>query len=488
MQTERTVNQTKPGDWRERLGRRDPSLRVHLIGIGGAGLSAIARVLLEMGLAVSGSDMQAGPVTAHLAQHGAQIFPQQVAANLLEQPADQRPHVVLISSAVHDDNPELAAARQLGLPVVKRTDFLPALLQGRQVIAVAGTHGKSTTTAMIIQVLRAAGLDPGFIVGANLPGLGNAAAGSGTHFVIEADEYDHMFLGLEPAVAVITNVEWDHPDCYPTPSSFRKAFMQFIDRVERGGLVISCSDDEGAETLRSYTYSRGPRWITYGLNEAADMRAVLRPMQDCDTSAADLVWWHAPAGRLRLSVPGVHNIRNALAALAVSSWCNVPLEQAMGSLARYTGVARRFEAKGEAAGVQVFDDYAHHPTEIMATLAAARQRFPDRRIWAVFQPHTFSRTERMLYRMGDSFDHADQVIVTDIFAAREVDDGSVSSAELVAASPHPAIRYIAGLCECADYLAAHTQAGDIVITLGAGDGYKAGEILLAKLQADEKDG
>ncbi len=332
------------------------------------------------------------------------------------------------------------------------------------------------------------GLDPGFIVGANLPGLGNAAAGSGTHFVIEADEYDHMFLGLEPAVAVITNVEWDHPDCYPTPSSFRKAFMQFIDRVERGGLVISCSDDEGAETLRSYTYSRGPRWITYGLNEAADMRAVLRPMQDCDTSAADLVWWHAPAGRLRLSVPGVHNIRNALAALAVSSWCNVPLEQAMGSLARYTGVARRFEAKGEAAGVQVFDDYAHHPTEIMATLAAARQRFPDRRIWAVFQPHTFSRTERMLYRMGDSFDHADQVIVTDIFAAREVDDGSVSSAELVAASPHPAIRYIAGLCECADYLAAHTQAGDIVITLGAGDGYKAGEILLAKLQADEKDG
>ncbi len=488
MQTERTVNQTKPGDWRERLGRRDPSLRVHLIGIGGAGLSAIARVLLEMGLAVSGSDMQAGPVTAHLAQHGAQIFPQQVAANLLEQPADQRPHVVLISSAVHDDNPELAAARQLGLPVVKRTDFLPALLQGRQVIAVAGTHGKSTTTAMIIQVLRAAGLDPGFIVGANLPGLGNAAAGSGTHFVIEADEYDHMFLGLEPAVAVITNVEWDHPDCYPTPSSFRKAFMQFIDRVERGGLVISCSDDEGAETLRSYTYSRGPRWITYGLNEAADMRAVLRPMQDCDTSAADLVWWHAPAGRLRLSVPGVHNIRNALAALAVSSWCNVPLEQAMGSLARYTGVARRFEAKGEAAGVQVFDDYAHHPTEIMATLAAARQRFPDRRIWAVFQPHTFSRTERMLYRMGDSFDHADQVIVTDIFAAREVDDGSVSSAELVAASPTPLSATLPALCECADYLAAHTQAGDIVITLGAGDGYKAYEILLAKLQADEKDG
>jgi len=488
MQTERIVNETKPGDWRERLGRRDPSLRVHLIGIGGAGLSAIARVLLEMGVAVSGSDMQDGPVTARLAQHGATVFAQQTADNLLDQPVDQRPHVVLISSAVHDNNPELAAARQLGLPVVKRVDFLPALLQGRQVIAVAGTHGKSTTTAMIIQVLRAAGLDPGFIVGANLPGLGNAAAGSGPHFVIEADEYDHMFLGLEPTVAVITNVEWDHPDCYPTPSSFRKAFMQFVDRVSRSGLVISCSDDQGAEALRSYTYSRGPRWITYGLNEAADMRAVLRFQPDGDTSAADLVWWHAPAGRLRLRVPGVHNMRNALAALAVSSWCDVPLEQALDSLAHYTGVARRFEAKGEAASVQVFDDYAHHPTEIMATLAAARQRFPDRRIWAVFQPHTFSRTQRMLYRMGDSFEHADQVIVTDIFAAREADDGSVSSAELVAASPHPAIRHIAGLCECADYLAAHAQAGDIVITLGAGDGYKIGEILLAQLQASEKDG
>ncbi len=488
MQTERTENQTKPGDWRERLSRRDPSLRVHFIGIGGAGLSAIARVLLEMGLTVSGSDVQAGPVTAHLAQHGAHIFTQQVAANLLDLPVDQRPHVVLISSAVHDDNPELAAARRLGLPVVKRADFLSVLLHGRQVIAVAGTHGKSTTTAMIIQVLRASGLDPGFIVGATLPGLGNAAAGSGPHFVIEADEYDHMFLGLEPTVAVITNVEWDHPDCYPTPSSFRKAFMQFIDRVDRGGLVISCSDDQGAEALRSYTYSRGPRWITYGLSEAADMRAVLRPSHNSDTSSADLVWWHAPAGRLRLNVPGVHNIRNALAALAVSAWCNIPLEQALDSLARYTGVARRFEAKGEVAGVQVFDDYAHHPTEILATLSAARQRFPDRRIWAVFQPHTFSRTERMLYRMGDSFDHADQVIVTDIFAAREADDGSVSSAELVAASPHPAIRHIPGLCECAGYLAEHTQAGDIVITLGAGDGYKIGEMLLARLQTDKRDG
>jgi len=248
-------------------------------------------------------------------------------------------------------------------------------------------------------------------------------------------------------------------------------------------------DDPGAETLRSYTYTRGPRWITYGLSESADLRAIPREAKyrDRSANAADLLWWHAPAGALSLAVPGVHNLRNALAALAVSSWCDIPLAQALGSLCRYTGVARRFEAKGSAAGVQVFDDYAHHPTEIMATLAAARERFPQQRIWAVFQPHTFSRTERMLYRMGDSFEHADQVIVTDIFAARETNVGSVSSAELVASSSHPSVRHVSGLAECADYLAGQVQAGDVVITLGAGDGYKIGDMLLAKLQERQTD-
>ncbi len=403
MDNDQTVNGIANNDWRARLMQHDASLRVHLIGIGGSGLSAIAGVLLEMGLHVSGSDLRLSPTTEHLAERGATIFAQQVAANLAELPAGARPDVVLISSAMHEDNPELAAARALDLPVVKRSGFLPALLHARQVIAVAGTHGKSTTTAMIIHVLREAGLNPGFIVGATLPGLGNAAAGSAPYFVIEADEYDHMFLGLDPTVAVITNVEWDHPDCYPTPASFRKAFMQFVDQVDRDGIVISCRDDEGAEALRAFTYSRGPRWMTYGLDEAAELRAILQPPAADGANVANLLWWHAPAGELHLHVPGVHNVRNALAALAVSSWCNIPLEQALHSLARYRGVARRFEAKGEAGGVEVFDDYAHHPTEIRATLSAARQRFAGRRIWAVFQPHTFSRTQRMLYRLGFFF-------------------------------------------------------------------------------------
>ena len=357
-------SQSNTRSWQERLAAGDPSLRVHLIGIGGAGLSAIAYTLLEMGIGVSGSDLRANRVTQHLADHGARIYAGQSAQNIDEMPVDRRPDVVLASSAVKDTNPEVMAARAAGLIVVKRDQFLPALLSGRRVIAVAGAHGKSTTTSMIISVLRDAGLDPGFIVGADLPGLGNATAGASDLFVIEADEYDHMFLGLTPTVAVITNVEWDHPDCYPTPASFRRAFRQFVDQVDRDGLVVSCIDDDGAEAVRAHAYSRGPKWITYGLDIGADLRADVSASRD-DGNAADLVWWNAPAGRLRLTVPGVHNIRNALAALAVSSWCDVPLESALRSLAAYSGVGRRFESKGSAGGILVFDDYAHHPTEIV---------------------------------------------------------------------------------------------------------------------------
>jgi UDP-N-acetylmuramate--alanine ligase len=465
--------------WQERLADSDPSLHVHLIGIGGAGLSAIAHTLLDMGMNVSGSDLRASVTTERLVERGADVFPDQSARNLQDFSESQRPDVVLFSSAVNDSNQELQAAAQLGLSAVKRDEFLPALLQNRSVIAVAGAHGKSTTTSMIISVLRDADLDPGFIVGADLPGLGNAAAGSSDIFVIEADEYDQMLLGLHPKVAVVTNVEWDHPDCYPTPASFRRAFMQFVDQVDRSGLVVSCLDDEGAEQLRTYGFTRGPEWITYGRNTGADLRAVPRPSQN-DDNVADLEWWNAPAGRLHLKAPGIHNILNALAVLAVSSWCGIPMESALKSLASYSGVSRRFEYKGSAGGVLIFDDYAHHPTEISATLAAARQRYPDCRIWAVFQPHTFSRTERMLYRMGDSFGDADQVIVTDIFAARETNEYRVSSAELVAASPHPAIRHIATLDDAARYLSRHAESGDVVITLGAGDVNQIGLTLLSE--------
>ncbi len=471
-----------PADWRVRLAQRDPTLRVHLIGIGGTGLGPIATVLLELGFQVSGSDRQSSAALEQLAAAGARVAPQQAASNLLELPLEERPDVVLISSAVDASNPERQAARELGAPIVKRSEFLPVLLAGRKLIAVAGTHGKTTTTAMIVQILREAGIACGYIIGSAVPVYGSAAAGSAPEFVLEADEYDHMFLGLQPKVAVITNVEWDHPDCYPTPASFRRAFMQFSDNVERDGVIIACADDSGATLVHDYAPTRGPRWLLYGTGPAADLRATNIQAVPGEGIQADLEWWNAPSGRLRLAVAGVHNVRNALAALAVAVSCEVSVEAALEALRDYRGSARRFEWKGERSGIEVIDDYAHHPTEVAATLAGARQRYPQRRIWAVFQPHTYSRTRHMLYQMGESFEAADEVIVLDIYAAREQDDGSVTAAELVAASPHAAIRHIAAIADAAQYLAAHVRSGDVVITLGAGDGNQVGERLLRLLE------
>ena len=467
--------------WQERLAAADPTLRIHLIGIGGTGLSAISTVLVEMGVSVSGSDRQPNSHTQRLALEGVHIFLGQQAANLVGMAPDQRPHVVLISSAIGPQNPERQAAESLGLPVVKRNQFLPALLANRQVIAIAGTHGKSTTTAMTVQVLREAGLDVGYIIGTILPGYGNAAAGSHPYFVIEADEYDHMFLGLRPAIAVITNVEWDHPDCYPTPGSFRRAFMQFTDLVPHDGILISCADDPGAEEIRTYRSSHGQKWITYGLNNGANLRA-LTPFSGPDGGyVTNLSWNGEDFGQISLQVPGLHNLRNALAVLAVAHECGVPQDQAAASLANFQGTARRFELKGSAKGVIVYDDYAHHPTEVRATLSGARHRHWGQRIWAILQPHTFSRTRTVLAEMARSFDDADQVIVTDIFASRELDDGSVNPQDLVDASDHPAIRHIGSLADAAKILATEVQPGDVVITLGAGDGYKVGELLLEQI-------
>lgn len=470
--------------WPARLAAADPTLRVHLIGIGGTGLSAVATVLVEMGVIVSGSDRQPNSHTQRLALGGVHIFLGQQAANLVDLAPAQRPDVVLISSAVGPDNPERQAAETLGLPVVKRNQFLSALLANRQVIAIAGTHGKSTTTAMTVQVLRQAGLDVGYIIGTVLAGYGNAAAGSSPYFVIEADEYDHMFLGLRPAIAVITNVEWDHPDCYPTPGSYRRAFMQFADLVPQDGVLISCADDPGAEEIRAYRSTHGQAWITYGLGMGSTLQALTPHSGPNGGYVTDLSWQGVPAGQISLQVPGLHNLRNALAVLAVGEQCGIPIPQAAAILADFQGTARRFELKGRAKGVTVYDDYAHHPTEVRATLSGARHRHQGQRIWAVIQPHTFSRTRTVLAEMARSFGDADRVIVTDIYASREQDDGTVSAQDLVEASAHRAIRHIGDLAQVAATLSAEVQPGDVVITLGAGDGYRVGELLLEQLSRD----
>ena len=484
--------------------------RIHLIGIGGAGLSAIATVLLERGYTVSGSDLQASPATERLARLGAAVHIGHAEANLGE--AD----LVVVSSAVPLDNPEVEEAHRRGVPVVKRAAWLGQMMAGQRGVAVAGTHGKTTTTAMIALILRDAGLDPTFIVGGDIPQLGtNAAAGGGDIFVVEADEYDHTFLGLRPEIAVVTVVEWDHPDCYPTPESMHEAFRQFIALVPPEGLLVACGDEPTVRELlgktgrledwkigksarspqpsnhsRKGTYgptfqpSSLPELITYGLDEDNDWRAFdLRPNThggyDFSISA------NLPIAQASTSVPGVHNVKNALAALIVADRLGVRLNQATAILEEFAGVERRFEIKGEVGGVLVVDDYAHHPTEIRATLAGAQTHYPDRGIWAVFQPHTYSRTRSLLDEFAAAFVDADHVVIVDIFPAREVNDGSVSSRDLVARMKHPDIRYISALENAADFLADQLRPGDLLITLGAGDGYRVGEMVIGELGSRE---
>jgi UDP-N-acetylmuramate--alanine ligase len=448
---------------------------VHLIGLGGAGLSAIATVLLQQGYTVSGSDAQPSAATRRLEQLGATVFIGQRAENV-----HHRPEVVIISSAIAADNPELREAHRLGLTVTKRANWLGQMMAGFTGVAVAGTHGKTTTTAMIAFVLRQADQDPTFIIGGYVPQMEtNAAAGSGPAFVIEADEYDHMFLGLRPQIAVITFVEWDHPDIFPTPAAMQRDFAQFVGQVSPPGLTIGCGDAPGVAEVLAVAPSPV---VTYGLGDENRWRAIdLTPNRRGGTDFTAVPPGGDPVA-VSLAVPGEHNVRNALAALIVAQNQGVPLAEAAAILGQFAGVDRRFEWKGEAAGVSVFDDYAHHPTEIRATLAAAKARFPQRDIWAVFQPHTFSRTLSLLADFGTAFADADHVIVIDIFPSRERDEGLIHSREVVAQMAHPDARYLGAADEAVEFLANALKSGDILFTLGAGDGYLIGERLLARLQ------
>lgn len=461
--------------WRAWLGQppREYRPQIHLVGIGGSGLAAIARVLLQRGFRVSGSDRQESATLAELRSLGATAFVGHAAAQVAG--AD----LVLISSAVPADNPEVTAAQAAGVPVVKRQDFLGPLLHEQTLIAVAGTHGKTTTTGMAATILDGAGIQPGFIVGGHVRNLGvNAAAGAGQIFVIEADEYDHMFWGLHPTVAVVTNVEWDHPDCYPTAALFEEAFARFAGQVRPGGWLVACGDDAGAQRLAARREADGAQVARYGLTSELLLHAKGVTFTADGGSQAEV--WQGPdhIGTLRLQVPGVHNVRNALAALGACQRVGVKPEVALAQLAAYQGAGRRFEAKGEIAGIRVFDDYAHHPTEIRATLAAARDLAGSGRVWAFFQPHTYSRTLALWDTFCHAFDAADQVLVGDIFAARETDSLGVSGAALAEAIEHPSARYVASLESAAAILVNELQPGDLLLTLGAGDGYRVGDMVL----------
>jgi UDP-N-acetylmuramate--alanine ligase len=445
---------------------------VHFVGIGGSGLSAIARLLRESGYEVSGSDKTLSPFAADLQNMGVQIFighhPRNVAG------ADW----VVRSSAVGDDNPEVEAAKRAGIPVYKRADFLGQMMSEKTGIAVAGTHGKTTTTAMIAWMLVEMRRDPSFIVGGTLTNLKtNAHAGKGDLFVIEADEYDRMFLGLKPHIAVVTNLEHDHPDCYPTFEDMHSAFQSFVDLLPADGTLIACAEDEGATTLLTHARRKGLNIVSYSIqgemtiNSPQWMQARTLAPNDrggFDFSAMTNLGFTSDAIQVSLQVPGEHNVRNALAALSVAAVLGLPLQEAADALGQFTGTGRRFEVRGERNGVTVIDDYAHHPTEIRATLAGARKRYPSRRIWAVWQPHTYSRTQMLFHEFTRAFTDADEVLVTEIYASREPKQ-DFSSAEVVSAMPHPSARYSGSLADTTAYLRPNLRPGDVVLVLSAGD-------------------
>ncbi len=420
---------------------------IHLIGIGGSGMSAIARVLLESGYTVSGSDRQLSVFANELAQAGAHVFEGQRAEQIAG--AD----IVVRSSAISDDNPEVRAARAAGIPLLKRAEFLGQLFAGKSTIAIAGTHGKTTTTAMTAWVFHCLQLDPSYIIGGVAKNLSrNAHAGQGKHWIVEADEYDRMFLGLSPEWILITHLEHDHPDCFPTMNEYRQAFFDFIQRLQPGGGLITCQDHAETAGLVWHLPQGRQAW-TYGLDHEANYFS-----EETSSNARggiDFTAWMQAEGSqprrlvdVKLQVPGLHNVRNALAVLTLVHRLGLPMKPAAQALGEFSGTGRRFERMGEVNGITIYSDYAHHPTEIRATLAAARLRHPQRRLWAVWQPHTYSRTQALFDAFIQAFQQADRVLVTEIYAARESNPG-FSAARIVAemrAAAHLVFPHVGGCC------------------------------------------
>ncbi|MDQ3227600.1 MAG: UDP-N-acetylmuramate--L-alanine ligase [Chloroflexota bacterium] len=446
---------------------------VHFVGIGGIGMSGLARMLNAWGYTVSGSDSAASPLLDDLTGEGIAVTIGHTATD-----AAATADLIVATAAVRPDNPEIAAAVAAGRPVVKRARLRGALAGDRRGVAVAGSHGKSTTSGMIVAALRALGADPSFAIGATLEGAGtNAAPGSGEEMVVEADEYDWSFLQLHPHIAIITNVEYDHPDIFPDPDAYDAAFAAFVAGMDREGTVVIAADDPGCIRVAARDDWAPPRnVVTFGETINADWRLEQTEEGWQATGPDDI------ATPLLVNVPGRHNARNAIAAQAALVALGYDAAAAAAALETYAGVGRRFEAKGEERGVLVIDDYAHHPTEIAATLRAARDRFPGRRLWAVFQPHTFSRLKTLLPGFAASFAAADRVLILDVYAARETDDLGISSADLVRLLPAETLT-ARDPAHAATILAAVVERGDVVLTLGAGSVTDTGPALLALLQA-----
>lgn len=453
--------------------------RLHFTGIGGIGMSGIAELLLSLGYEVSGSDVKLSPITDRLASQGAKVFEGHDAKHV------EGAKALVVSSAIDPQNPELLEAKRLQIPIIPRGEMLAELMRIRYGIAVAGSHGKTTTTSIVATMLSHAGMDPTVVVGGRVKGMGgsNARMGKSEFLVVESDESDGSFLKLAPILAIVTNVDKEHLDHYGTFDSVLSAFVQFVNKVPFYGAAILCLDDENVQRILPQVQRRT---VTYGHNPQADLFVTSMtggPMG----SEFSLRLRGKELGVFRLSVPGAHNVLNATAAVAVGLELEIPIEKIRAGLEQYSGVDRRFQIRGIANGVTVVDDYGHHPTEIRATLATART-CQFQRVLVLFQPHRYTRTQLLLDDFARAFHQADAVYLLDIYAASEKPIEGVNSqvlTDLLRNYGHRAAQYAPGMDEGIRLIAAEAKAGDVVITLGAGSVSQAGEKILEVLRSAE---
>jgi UDP-N-acetylmuramate--alanine ligase len=461
--------------------------RVHLVGVGGIHMSGIAKVLRARGHTVTGSDLHLSPMTETVERLGVTVHEGHSAGNIDDA------ELVVYTSAAHDDNPEIAEARRRGVATIKRAEMIALLQEGKQVIAVAGSHGKTTTSSLIAYMLKQAGKDPTFMVGGVIRDFDtNALPGEGDQFVVEADEYDRAFLEYHPHIAVVTNIEPDHLDIYGSFEELQRAFAQFLSQVDNSGFIVACADSPPVQAC--LPPRQAPPSPTVGGDMFSPVHVVSYSLssEDSDWFAENIEskgvdrlsfvvrfqkhFW----GEVITQLPGVHNVANALAAIAVGDIVGLPKQDIISSIGNFNGAGRRFELVGEAAGVTVMDSYAHHPTEVRADLAAAKLRFPGRRIVALFQPHTYTRTTYLLNEFRTCFEDADELFITDTYAAREDPSAGMDARALSRELPHST--YAGSVIDAAEVVANSLRPGDVFFTVGAGDVELAGPEVLRLLR------
>ena len=451
--------------------------RVHLIGIGGAHMSAIAQILHAWGHTVTGSDQRASAMTEKLAGLGIDVRIGHAAENVGDA------QLVVMTSAAHGDNPEIVEAQRRGVPVIKRAEMVARLMQGRYSIAVAGTHGKTTTSGLIAHMLVEANLDPTYLIGGEVRSLGtNAAPGDGRYIVVEADEYDRAFLSYTPDVAIVTSIEPDHLDIYGTAEEVAAAFGQFLSQVPADGHVITSADSPQVRETVGATAIAASDKQTYALEAPATWTAA--PQSHDERGQVFRVERGGERfGEFRIELPGRHNVSNALAGIAAGDTIGIDAAVMRAALATYRGAQRRFELVGEAAGVTVMDDYAHHPTEVRAgVVQPARERFGERRLVVLFQPHTYTRTQYLLDDWKRCFEGIDALYILETYAAREAPERGLSGADLARAIESPPATYCGTFDDAAERIAADLRAGDVFFTVGAGDVDRVGPMVLEKLR------